>query len=237
MRGCVMVVVAAGEGSRLGVAGLPKQYMQIHNQAVLWYSIASSFAPYMHKVRVVIREGHDVLYQNAVKSLPPTIADRLLPPVYGGDRRQDSVRIGLESLNGMKPNIVVIHDACRPFAQAIPGSSVTNVLAQHSGVVQALPVVDTIQVVADNIVVGSVYREAARIVQTPQVYRYRDVLACHNAMYRTDPDRHFTDDSSVMLECGMSVAVVEGSRNNFKITAAEDILRAELHLSSSAPHN
>ena len=236
MRSCAMVVVAAGEGSRLCVAGLPKQYVKIHKQAVLWYSIVSSFAPYIHKVRVVIREGHDVFYQNAIKSLPSAITDRLLPPVYGGDRRQDSVRIGLESLDGMKPSIVVIHDACRPFAQAISESKVTDALTQHSGVVQTLPVVDTIKVVSDNTIVGSVDRETARIVQTPQVYTYRDVLACHSAVHRTNPYQYFTDDSSVMLECGMSVAVVEGSRNNFKITTAEDILQAELHL-SSVPHN
>ncbi|MGN7661279.1 MAG: 2-C-methyl-D-erythritol 4-phosphate cytidylyltransferase, partial [Anaplasma sp.] len=60
---------------------------------------------------------------------------------------------------------------------------------------------------------------------------YKDVLACHRTVRDTDPAKYFTDDSSVVLECGMSVAVTEGDYNNFKITTVEDILRAQACLS------
>ncbi|MCU7611233.1 2-C-methyl-D-erythritol 4-phosphate cytidylyltransferase [Anaplasma capra] len=226
-----MVIVAAGKGSRLGTTGLPKQYVKIHEQEVMWHAIVSSFAPYIHRVRVVIGSGHDALYQNAIKSVPVTIADRLLPPVHGGNRRQDSVRIGLDSLEHINPDLVAIHDACRPFAQAIPENTITSALALHSGVVPVLSPVETIHTVAHGCIAGSVDRESARIVQTPQVYKYPDLRACHRRVHNANPEKYFTDDSAIMLECGMSVATTEGQFNNFKITTSEDLLRAKLHLS------
>ncbi|MGN7661670.1 MAG: 2-C-methyl-D-erythritol 4-phosphate cytidylyltransferase, partial [Anaplasma sp.] len=165
-----MVVVAAGESRRLGGAGVPKQYMKINGQEVLWHAITCALAPYVQKVLVVINSSHNTLYKNAMLSVPPIVASRLLPPVYGGSRRQDSVLMGLEGLSGIHPNFVIIHDACRPLAKHIPPDKIEQALSQHAGIVPALSPVDTLQTVADGVVAGVINRESIRMIQTPQVY-------------------------------------------------------------------
>src|SRR5581483_6547576 len=108
MSGCVALVVAAGRGSRAG-AGLPKQYRELAGAPVLRRTLAAFCRhPRITGVRAVIHPDDRELYDRAAAGLT------LLPPVHGGPTRQDSVRLGLESLAAEPPDIVLIHDAARP---------------------------------------------------------------------------------------------------------------------------
>ena len=224
-----VLIMAAGEGTRFK-SGALKQYMPLGNQTVLSYTIRNIFSSLVGSVQVVIGQKHGVFYEHSLKHLPKKIIDVLLPPVHGGERRQDSVRIGLENIENVDPDFVIIHDACRPLATLPDLDVIAQHLEHHSGVVPVLPPLDTISIVNDGILVEPVPRESVRIIQTPQIFRYRTILEYHKKLFYTCPEKHFTDDSSVLLSCGMSVTTVDGNYNNFKITTAEDIVRAECEL-------
>src|ERR1700753_1161791 len=109
MASCIALIVAAGRGTRLGGA-LPKQYRSLAGQALLRHSAERLVShPRIDGGRVVYHPDDHALYERAVAGLT------LLPPVPGGAARQDSARLGLESLVAEAPKRVLIHDAARPF--------------------------------------------------------------------------------------------------------------------------
>ncbi|MFV9838470.1 MAG: 2-C-methyl-D-erythritol 4-phosphate cytidylyltransferase [Aaplasma endosymbiont of Hyalomma asiaticum] len=228
----VALVVAAGEGTRFK-RGILKQYMPLGNKTVLSHTIASVFADFVHAVQVVIGKTHRALYENSLTYLPKTVTAALLPPVNGGNRRQDSVRIGLENIESINPDFVIIHDACRPLATLPDLDVITQQLRHHSGVVPVLAPLDTISTVRNDTLGENIPRESIRIIQTPQIFRYRTILECHRTLFSICPQKHFTDDSSMLLSCGMSVSIIAGNHENFKITTYGDLARAECTLGNS----
>ncbi|QIT36031.1 2-C-methyl-D-erythritol 2,4-cyclodiphosphate synthase [Wolbachia endosymbiont of Brugia pahangi] len=151
---------------------------------------------------------------------------KLLSPVYGGKSRQNSVKLGLESLQKINPDFVVIHDACRPFVS----NTLINNLArsminnQHTGVVPAIEVEDTISLVNDDLIESTIPRERLRAIQTPQIFNFKELLSYHRS------NKEFTDDSSLMVEHKKRVVVTRGEKINFKLTTKEDINMAKLLL-------
>ncbi|WP_231106718.1 IspD/TarI family cytidylyltransferase [Anaplasma phagocytophilum] len=226
----VVLIVAAGESRRLGNKNQLKQYLRIQRHSVLAHTITQMVTSFVHSVKVVIGQGQDAFYEHSLLSLPKKVTDLLIPPVYGGARRQDSVRIGLESIEHINPEFVIIHDACRPFASLPSADVITYHLRDHAGIVPVLQPSDTISRVENSVIMEEIAKDSVRIVQTPQIYRYKDILRCHKEVYSTDPEKYFSDESSVMVACGMSVITIEGDYNNFKITTAEDVTRAELYM-------
>ena len=110
MQKCVALIVAAGKGNRFG-SNTPKQYHELCGEMILRKTVKSFlFCPEISAVKVVIHKDNVELYKEAVQGLS------LLPYCFGGKERQDSVRLGLESLKEENPDIVLIHDAARPFA-------------------------------------------------------------------------------------------------------------------------
>ena len=137
------------------------------------------------------------------------------------------MRAGLEALAATRPDIVLVHDAARPFASA---ELVTNAIAaaRTSGAaVPALAIADTIkQVDADNRVVGTLDRTALRTVQTPQAFRYAAILDAHQraaAAGRED----FSDDAALAEWAGLPVTVFAGEQRNGKLTTSDDFERGE----------
>lgn len=228
----IALIVAGGVGGRCkGYDSIvPKQYATIRDKPILTYTIEKFLNNKdVDFVRVVIREDHKNLYEQAVL---PLLDAKLLHPTYGGKRRQDSVRLGLESIVDVSPDIVIIHDACRPF---ISGKTISNVISflnendkTTQGVVPATSITDTMRVVVDNSIKSHVCRNTVKALQTPQAFKFNDILACHKLAYSIDPDKEFTDDSSVMMEFNKSVAVINGDDDNLKITTKEDLYRAQI---------
>lgn len=203
------LIVAAGQGVRSG-AGAPKQYRAVAGKAVLAHAIDSlARHPAIDQVQVVIGAGQESLYATA-------IGDRQLPPpLTGGATRRDSVIAGLESLDA---DIVLIHDAARPF---LPGAVIDRLLAALNaadGAVPALAVADTLAR-GDALLGDSVPRDGLHRIQTPQVFRRADILAAHR---HWDIAREATDDAQVARADGLTVAIVEGDRALEKLTFAAD---------------
>ena len=218
------LIVAAGRGYRLGGA-LPKQYLPLAGRPVLRHSLETFIRhPAIDAVRVVIHRDDLELYEQAARGLD------LLPPVEGGATRQDSVRLGLESLGEVKPARVLIHDAARPFADAGLIQRMVDALAATPGAIPALPVADTIKRGVEGLIVETVDRHALWRAQTPQAFRYTEILAAHRAA----AGRDLTDDAAVAEAAGLAVGLVQGAEENFKVTTEADLSRAERLLAPAA---
>jgi 2-C-methyl-D-erythritol 4-phosphate cytidylyltransferase/2-C-methyl-D-erythritol 2,4-cyclodiphosphate synthase len=214
------VVVAAGRGLRAG-GDQPKQYRMVGGQPVIRPSLATLAGhPEIGAVQPVIHPEDVQRFKAASAGIS------LLAPVFGGATRQASVRAGLEALALHKPDLVLVHDAARPFAS--PGLITRAIAAARSGAaVPVLPVVDTVKTIdASGAITGTIDRERLRVVQTPQAFGFELLLDAHHraaAARRED----FTDDAALAEWAGVKVTTFEGEAGNVKLTTPEDFARAE----------
>lgn len=218
------LIVAAGRGARAATETLqPKQYCRIGSEPMLTHTLCA-FAAHsgIDDIVVVIHPDDRVLYEEAAGPF----ADRLLAPVLGGARRQDSVRAGLEALAERSPDLVLIHDAARPFVDGALISRVTASLQGHACALPCLPVTDTLKREEHGRITGTVSREGLRRAQTPQGFHFDAILSAHRAAAQ-DPTLDFTDDAGVAEWFGLDVALVEGAEHNRKLTTAEDLTIAD----------
>lgn len=223
MNGCIALVVAAGRGHRFG-ADLPKQYSPLGGSSVIAQTLAAFVAhPSISGVRSVIHADDRELYDRAIATLS---SDKLMPPVTGGATRQESVRLGLESLRASPPDQVLIHDAARPFVSSRIIDRVIVALEHGTGAIAALPVHDTLKSAQDRYVSTTIDRTGLWRAQTPQGFRYTDILNAHDRCKGAE----MTDDAAVAENASISVELVTGSEENVKITTMEDLSRAERKL-------
>jgi 2-C-methyl-D-erythritol 4-phosphate cytidylyltransferase/2-C-methyl-D-erythritol 2,4-cyclodiphosphate synthase len=222
------LVVAAGRGERAG-GSVPKQYARLGGLSVLARSIAALAQGVPDGPILVVWQPADAaLFEEALASLPPGLRERVIPPVAGGSSRQASVLAGLEALAALAdpPDIVLVHDAARPFASADLVRRVVAAAAQGGGAIPGLAVTDTIKAVdAAGTVVATPDRATLRAVQTPQGFALPALLAAHRRATAAGTPA-LTDDAAVMEWAGHAVAVVEGDPANVKLTTPHDLRRA-----------
>lgn len=219
-RGVAAVVVAAGRGVRAG-GELPKQYRLVAGTPVIRQTLAL-FAGHgeINLVQPVIHGDDEALFCAAASGI------QCLPPAHGAATRQGSVRAGLEALAAHAPEIVLVHDAARPFGT--PALLSRAIRAGRAGAaIPALPVSDTVKAVdADGRVVDTVDRTRLRTVQTPQAFRFAPLLDAHRRAAVAGRE-DFTDDAALAEWAGMTVRVFDGEAGNVKLTTPEDFVRAE----------
>jgi 2-C-methyl-D-erythritol 4-phosphate cytidylyltransferase/2-C-methyl-D-erythritol 2,4-cyclodiphosphate synthase len=214
------VVVAAGRGIRAGGGELPKQYRAIDGAPVIRASL-KMLAGHLDiaMVQPVIHPDDVALFKAASAGLG------VLAPVFGGATRQASVRAGLEALSERRPEIVLVHDAARPFASAALVSRGIKAARAGAGAVPALPIADTVKTVdAEGAVTGTVERSQLRVVQTPQAFDFSALLAVHRAALAAGRE-DFTDDAALAEWGGLKVATFAGEAGNVKLTTPEDFAR------------
>ena len=215
------VVVAAGRGLRAG-GNLPKQYRQLAGEPVIRSSL-SLFAWHgqIAAVQTVIHPDDRADYEAAAKGL------RLLNPVLGGATRQASVRAGLEALSDRAPDIVLVHDAARPFCSVELVSRAIVACGETGAAIPALEVTETIKRVdAGGHVAGTIDRASLRAVQTPQAFAFPALLEAHRRAAKEGRE-DFTDDAALAEWAGLKVAVFAGESSNVKLTTDEDFAKAE----------
>ncbi|MDE2391946.1 MAG: 2-C-methyl-D-erythritol 4-phosphate cytidylyltransferase, partial [Rhodospirillales bacterium] len=176
-------------------------------------------------VQVLIHPDDQALYDEATAGL-----EKLLAVRFGGKERQDSVRLGLEAIGALMPETVLIHDAVRPFIAMETISAVLEVLGRNAAAIVGVPLADTLKRVENGMVAGTVSRAGLWRAQTPQGFRYKDILHAHRHAVRTAPETDFTDDAMIAEHAGLRVEMVLGTEDNFKITTAADLARAEAML-------
>jgi 2-C-methyl-D-erythritol 4-phosphate cytidylyltransferase/2-C-methyl-D-erythritol 2,4-cyclodiphosphate synthase len=215
------IVVAAGRGLRAGAA-TPKQYRTLAGQPVIRASL-TLFATHdeVDFVQPVIHGDDRDLFTAAVAALD------LLPPALGGATRQASVRAGIEALAPHAPDIVLVHDAARPFASPALVSRAIAAVADAPAAIPGLAVSDAVKRVdANGRVMETLDRAMLRSVQTPQAFRLAALQEAHRRALAAGRE-DFTDDAALMEWSGAAVAVFPGEAGNVKLTTPEDFLRAE----------
>lgn len=216
------IIAAGGSGTRLG-AGMPKQFVSLGSQTMLERSV-SAFV------------GHERITE-VILALPPgtriegDASPKLgkLRTVTGGARRQDSVANAFDAVSPAA-EIVLVHDAARPFVSASVITRSIDAAAEHGAAIAALPVTDTVKQVTmeagRRVIAGTIPRESIYLAQTPQAFR-RDVLARAVALGRSGADA--TDEAALAELAGYPVHIVEGDVENVKITTPSDLERARAH--------
>lgn len=227
-----IVIVAAGRGERAGSPEEgPKQYRAIGGRPVIAHTLEKFVTwPQATKIVVVIHRDDESLFRAALTQVAG------LPEVeiaFGGATRQQSVLAGLRQLVASGVTHVMIHDAVRPFFDHDLLDRVAEALSAGApAVLPAMPITDTLKR-ADRhaLVVETIPRTGLHAAQTPQSFRFADILAAHEkaaADGRTD----FTDDAAIAEWSHLAVTLVTGSADNVKLTIKRDITMADEKLTA-----
>ena len=220
----VAIVAAGGRGTRLG-AGVPKQLLSVGGESMLRRSVRL-FAGHERIDEVVV-----VLPPDLAAGLPPDldVPGKTVTVVAGGARRQDSVRNGFDAVRG-RADVVVIHDAARPFASADLISRTIDAAVESGAALAALASSDTVKLTGGAGDAGPIFvertvpRERVFLAQTPQAFR-ADVLAA--AIVAGRGDAVATDEAALAEAAGFPVRIVAGEPTNLKITTMTDLKAAE----------
>jgi len=214
----VALIVAAGSGSRMGGA-VPKQFRPIGGKPVLAHAVdALASHPAIGAVRMAVGEGQQDMARNC-------LGDRDVGElIVGGVERADSVCAGL---GAFEADIVLVHDAARPFCPHDVIDRLLCAVEQAEGAVPALPLADTLAR-AGEVLGDPVDRQGLVRVQTPQAFRYRSLVEAYARWSGPGP----TDESTVLRAAGRQVAVVLGDPMLEKLTTAADWQQAEALLNS-----
>jgi len=214
------ILVAAGSGSRFG-APAPKQFLLLAGKPVIRWA-AEALIPHATLLQPV---GEAAAVEAALAGLPQ------LPCVPGGATRQASVHAGLVALEPWAPDLVLVHDAARPFVPPDLVPALLAALETHTGAIPAVPVADTLKRGENGVIAATIPRANLFRAQTPQAFAYAPLLALHRQ--GTHPDA--TDDAWLLERAGLSVALVAGSDHNIKLTYQEDFVRLEQVLGPRLP--
>jgi 2-C-methyl-D-erythritol 4-phosphate cytidylyltransferase / 2-C-methyl-D-erythritol 2,4-cyclodiphosphate synthase len=182
--------------------------------------------PQISTVQPVVNPDDATIFNDAVSGLQHA------PPARGGATRQASVHAGIEALVAAKPDIVLIHDAARPFVSPALISRAIDAASVTGAAIPAIAVTDTIKLVdGGGRIEATPERARLRIAQTPQSFRFDTILEAHRRAAREGRD-DFTDDAALAEWAGLTVATFEGDAANMKLTTPEDFVREEARLAS-----
>ena len=221
-----IVVPAAGVGSRFG-GDMPKQYQQLLGKPVIEHTLERLLELQDAQIVVAVSQA-DTLWQQLPVFQSPRIQTTL-----GGDERADSVRMALETLQGRaeQDDWVLVHDVARPCVRVQDIQNLMTTLTSHKvGGILATPISDTVkrivkQAAHQSDIDSTEDRSQLWAAQTPQMFRYGLLLeSLQSAVQQQCPP---TDESAAIEELGYTPSVVEGSRDNIKITRLEDMAIAE----------
>jgi 2-C-methyl-D-erythritol 4-phosphate cytidylyltransferase len=219
VEGAVAIVLAAGDGERLG-RPIPKAFVELGGRPMLAHAAAAALTcPGIAALVVVVPSGWEQAANEHLDLVGPHTV------VAGGGTRQASVRAALGVVPPGEP-VLVCHDAARPFAPATLFAAALSALDGVHGVVPVVPVADTVKRIRGDLVDRTEERAALALAQTPQAF---DALALREAHARAERDGvEVTDDASALELAGYRVRTIPGDPSNFKVTTAEDLARAEL---------
>jgi 2-C-methyl-D-erythritol 4-phosphate cytidylyltransferase len=211
-----VIIVAGGSGKRMQSV-LPKQFLEVKGIPVIMHTI-SRFKEYSSDLHfiVVLPHEHFTTWHELITSHNFTINHTL---VSGGKERFHSVKNALEHIP--EGALVAIHDGVRPFVSIETIERCFSEAEENGNAIPCIPVYETIRKISgDNSVTED--RSAFRLIQTPQVF----LSSLIKKGYRQTFDPAFTDDASVIESLGEKIFLVEGNRENIKITDPSDLILA-----------
>lgn len=227
----VAIIPCAGSGVRMG-AGRAKQFLEIQDKPILAMTLEKFQAcPLIDSITLVVPMADiDFCKKEIVERYKFDKVDKI---ILGGERRQDSVRFGLEASGG-DYELVVIHDGVRPFIDIALIEKAIKATRDNKAIITALPAKDTVKKVNQAGFVTETYeRKGIWLVQTPQVFRFKDIMTAHEKAISEGWD-DVTDDASLIEKLGIRVKVIPGSEYNIKITTPHDMELASLFFAKTS---
>jgi len=216
MSGIAVILVAAGDGTRLGQP-VPKALVEIQGKTLLEHALERIVA--IRGLEQIVVASHENLVPEFTRLGQKAVGDKV--PVSftpGGLSRQGSISNALAAVDA-NVDVVLVHDAARCFAPTELFEKVAAKVSEFGvGVVPVLPIADTVKQVEQDVVLGTVPRENLRSAQTPQGFLYADLV--RNYSQATED---FTDDAALMQSFGEVIHSVAGDTRAFKITHPEDL--------------
>lgn len=236
-----VIVPAAGLGTRMAApspakprkSSPSKQFKELGGVPILIHTLRKFAAtPAVYEIVVALRQDEIAGFRTQVEKQFPEILDKRLQMVGGGQHRQDSVANALAHTAADPDDIVLVHDAVRPFVTPEIVANVIDAAHKHGAAIAGWPAVDTVKQVErsaeDAIVKATIPRASIVMAQTPQGFRY-NILK--KAFDDAIADGFLgTDEASLIERAGLPVVVVMGSPSNIKITTPADMELAEFYL-------
>lgn len=217
------IILAGGKGKRMRSA-ISKQFIDIKGKPIIYYTL-KKFSENKKIDNIIV-----VLLEDEVKYFKENILKkyelRINKIVIGGKERQDSVYNALKSLKNSSTDIVLIHDGARPFiSERIINEGIKFAEIYGAAAPGVMPK-DTIKVKNEkNFSVDTPNRANLVSIQTPQVFKFDEILECHEKI-RYNGEK-VTDDTMVVEKYGYSVYLYDGEYTNIKVTTPEDLILAE----------
>lgn len=217
-----VVIVAGGQGTRMGMA-LPKQFLPLKEKPILYYTIAAFLNAIPHAQLVLVLPEQELSKMQMVLAHFTEPIEITL--VVGGATRFESVQNGLKHIP--QESIILVHDGVRPFVRATLIHECIAQAEKTGAAIPAIPVVDSVRVLSAQ---GSspINRTLLRIIQTPQTFKGSVLLPAFQQAY----NESFTDEATVVESVGHQIYLVNGDKQNIKITTPEDLCLAENILDS-----
>ncbi len=215
------IVPAAGIGLRMG-GKICKPFLDLKGVPILARTLLRFQAAKEIDALVLVVQADDIshCHSHIVEAYG---IEKVIRVVEGGKTRQESVLRGLEAVD--KCRMVIVHDAVRPFVTKDLIRKVLDAAANIGAAMAALPAIETVKKVSENgLVLETLDRRQIWMAQTPQAFRWELLMEAHKRAARERWTA--TDDASLVEYLGAPVQVVEGLRNNIKITTPDDLLVA-----------
>jgi 2-C-methyl-D-erythritol 4-phosphate cytidylyltransferase len=218
------IIPAAGAGVRMG-GGIAKQFLELNGKPILSHTLDKFQKCSVINSIFLVAPANDLglYWKDIVDKYGFSKVRKVVP---GGERRQDSVRNGLEATEG-EYDLILIHDGVRPFVEVTLIERVISEASIERAVITALPAKETVKEVGrERIVVRTYKRDNVWLVQTPQAFRYEDIIKGHRRAY-DEGWGEVTDDAYLLEKIGIPIKVIEGSDKNIKVTTPNDMVLAK----------
>jgi 2-C-methyl-D-erythritol 4-phosphate cytidylyltransferase len=218
----VAIIAAAGQGTRMG-GKRAKQFLELAGTPIIMHTLKSfEQCDIIQEIIVVLPEQDVAGFFSLINEYGLRKLRKIVP---GGATRAESVLRGLEAVSPTAVEIVTVHDGIRPFVTSDEITQTVRAAREKGAAILVAPETDTVKEVKDGEVLRTLRREGLRRALTPQCFHYDLLRRAYQEADVLDPE--LTDESSLVERLGVSVAIVEGSSRNIKLTRPEDLLIAE----------
>lgn len=213
-----IIITAGGSGTRMG-ASLPKQFMELGNKPVLMHTIDKFYkVTEKSKIIVTLPESEIATWKKLCEKYKFHTPHSV---VNGGKTRFHSIKNAVDSIENGN-GLVAVHDGVRPFVSDDTIKRCFEMASENKTAIPVIELFDSARILKDGD--SEIFdRSLIRLVQTPQVFEFSVIKEAYNLDY----SENFTDDASVVESLGYKINLVEGNRDNIKITTQEDMVYAE----------
>ena len=216
----VAIIPAAGAGLRMK-GDRAKQFLDLNGKPLLGVTLERfQVCQAVDSIILVVPSHEEEYCQKEI--IDRYNVTKVAKIIAGGERRQDSVRMGLEASGG-DYGLVLIHDGVRPFVESSLIDRIVTIARKDRAVITALPAKETVKIVdSDSMVIKTCDRQQIWLVQTPQIFRYEDIMMAHQRAL-SEGWEDVTDDAVLIEKIGIPVKVTQGSEYNIKVTTPHDL--------------